>query len=461
MRRRDFIARVGAVGAGIGTLRLARAEATRDNRTATAARTVPVPKGRYQRFQPGQYLDWERRMAEERLARVRDFTLPADGAERSIKVLEHELLQHARVWDPYNPLFTDRAHAQAAGYPDVPALPTFVNPSPGIGPLMVPADTGDTWYFANDGGEMEFFAPIHSGDALTMSTEQLEFEDRTVPGSDLRLYAFGGTAVARNERGEVVVRSRHRLRNAYRRIIDGSPRPSFAQNMEEWTAYFHPAHVTTDAEWDRVLELWKAEKVRGREPLYWDDVRVGDQPAPVCTGPVSYMDLIGWHPQSMDKRRMIRERPMDIERSQRLYRDRYGNYLFNTAMHYGTRNVPGARMVFYNNTAARHILRMVTNWCGDRGFVTKVAWMLKQLFTEMQDPALQGGEYLDRVPFMRGKTCTHHGSEGDTVIARGYVTRKYMDGERHFVDLTCWGETFDDKIIQVVPVTVQLPRRPA
>jgi hypothetical protein len=61
---------------------------------------------------------------------------------------------------------------------------------------------------------------------------------------------------------------------------------------------------------------------------------------------------------------------------------------------------------------------------------------------------------------MRGKECTVHGSEGDTVIAKGYVTDKYVDKKgNHIVDMTCWGETLDNRIIQIVAASVKLPSK--
>jgi hypothetical protein len=61
---------------------------------------------------------------------------------------------------------------------------------------------------------------------------------------------------------------------------------------------------------------------------------------------------------------------------------------------------------------------------------------------------------------MKGKTCTVHPSEGDTVIGKGYVTDKYInDRGEHTIDLTCWAETLDDRIIQVVGISAKLPSK--
>jgi hypothetical protein len=70
-----------------------------------------------------------------------------------------------------------------------------------------------------------------------------------------------------------------------------------------------------------------------------------------------------------------------------------------------------------------------------------------------------GGEYMDKVPYMKGKGCTEHGGEGDTVIGKGYVTDKYInDRGEGIIDLVCWGETLDEgKIVEVCPASARLP----
>jgi hypothetical protein len=253
----------------------------------------------------------------------------------------------------------------------------------------------------------------------------------------------------------LIVKSSGTLRNAYRKIIDGSPKPTFTENMSEWCEYFPPAHYTTDDEWEYIRQLWKKEYIRGKDTLYWEDVNIGDEPIWTCSGPISHMDLVFWNGGGGSglTMRNSRESP-DV-----MFRDRYGIYLDERAIHYGGRNIPGSRMVFYNNTASNHITRMITNYIGDKGFVTRIRWYFKQLFREMQVER-PGGEYLDKVPYMKGKQCTVHGSEGDTVIAKGYVTDKYIDKKgNHIIDMTCWGETLDNRIIQIVAASVKLPSK--
>lgn len=408
--------------------------------------------GKYQIFYPGEYLPWEKEAIEDRIA-IANGTAPTIGSGANVAV-EYELLKYNRTWDPDNPLFNHKEYAQQAGYPDVPAWPCYKSPMVGEAMMLtVPMDLADTFYFANDGGDMQFFAPIFPGNTFSSKTEELIFEDITLPGSDLRHFSIGFTSGLYNQKGELVVRNTATVRNGYRKIIDGSPKPSFSENMAEWADYFPPAHYTTDEDWEYIKQLWDKEYLRGQNTLYWEDVQIGDEPTWTCSGPVSYMDMAEWYGGStMPKRKMVKN-------ARTLFRDRYGNYLFDYAMHYGGRNIPGSRAVFYNDTGCKHIIRMLTNYIGDGGFITRVCWRFKQLFKEMQ-VTRPGGEFLDKVPYMQGKECTRHGAEGDTVIAKGYVTDKYINqrGE-HIIDLSCWAETLDNHIIQIVGASAKLPSK--
>jgi hypothetical protein len=60
---------------------------------------------------------------------------------------------------------------------------------------------------------------------------------------------------------------------------------------------------------------------------------------------------------------------------------------------------------------------------------------------------------------MKGKECTLHGGEGDTIIARGYVTKKYKNEKGEgIIDIACWAETFDPgRIVGIVGASAKLP----
>lgn len=412
----------------------------------------------YQVFEPGKYFDWEKPLIEAKMAAAEKGP-PAGRGEPEV-INGADLLAYNHMWDPYNPLYNDREYARAAGYQDVIAWPCYKHP---MGPIeLVSVSAGETlkiadiWYNGHGPNDVEFFAPIYPGDSLTPENEKLMFEDITVPGSDLRHFRNGAAARLYNQHGDLVVRHTVWRREAYRKAIEGTP-PSYSETASEWMNYFPKAHYTTDEEWEYIKELWGKEVIRGKDTLYWEDVNVGDEPPVTCSGPITHMDIIGKYGGAAGHMPSVRDQLM--RGAANLFRDQYGQYLGTIARHYGGMNIPGARAILYNNHAAQEITRMVTNYVSDAGFVTRIGWMFQQMYKDMRYPR-EGGEYLDQVPYMKGKGCTVHGMEADTVIGRGYVTNKYVnDRGEHIIDLVCWGETLDERIIQVVPAAAKLPSK--
>lgn len=418
---------------------------------------------KYQIFEPGKYLDWEKPIVEERLALAQG-TPSKERTGPTPPVSEFELLRYNKMWDPYNSLFNNKEYARKAGYPDVPALPLFRHPSEAIYRIAIPLLSGigytwsepDVFYFAHGPNDVEMFAPIYPSDTFTTETEKLMFEDITTPGSTLRHFRNGCIMKLYNQRDELVVRHTLWRREAYRKIIDGSPAPSYHELIAQQRPH-SPAHYTTDEEWNYIQELWGKEVIRGQDTLYWEDVNVGDEPPLICSGPVTYMDMALWHSDMLLQMPPIRV--MLQGGNTNLFRDRFGQYLSGVSQMYGGRNMPGERALMYNSTAAMLVRRMLTNYVGDAGFVTRIGWVFHQTFEEMRYPR-EGGEYLDQVPYMKGKACTVHPSEGDTVIGKGYVTNKYVnDRGEHIIDLVCWAETLDKRIVQAMPAAARLPSR--
>lgn len=451
----------GAIGIGLSSNMIFREKMALASDTKSLSKTKE-PK--FQIFERGKYLGWEKEIVEERFAL-------ASGASKSVKTVsslspvvsgvgapdvvnEQDLLSHNKKWDPYNPLFNDKEYAQKAGYQDVPAFPDFKSPMDNGMMLTIPNEIGDRWYYAHGPDYREYFEPIFAGDSFTSKiVGDPIFEENTENGSDFRKFTIiGGESEMYNQSGKLVSRRSTRFRNGYKKYIDGTPKASYTDMHMEWAEYLPPAHITTDEEWEYIKELWNKEHIRGEQKLYWEDVRIGDEPTWTCSGPITYMDMIGlYNPRYYNIRDLVQKNDKN------LFRDPYGQYLFSSSLHFGGRNIPGHRAIFYNDTPAKHITRMVTNYVGDAGFIVKLGWMFQQFYKEFQDERV-GGEYLDKVPYMKGKGCTVHGGEGDTVIAKGYVTDKYKnENGEGIIDLTCWGETLDNQIIEVVPISVRLP----
>lgn len=431
------------------------------NAQAKATPGTEKSNGKYQIFQPGEYYDWEKDIIEERFALAKNGPKKGGGGPggpggpggKPSALTEAEILNFNRKWDPHNPLFTDMAYARKAGHPSIPAFPSFQTPMGGHMLLTIPIAWPDIWLFAHGPNDIRYFRHIYAGDIFTSETDKLFFEDITTPGADFRHLKMGSIAKMYDQKGELVAQSNDWLRNGYKKIIDGSPVPSYTEVFSRTIKDLPEGHYTTDEEWEYIKELWRKEEIRGDKKLFWEDVKIGDEPPWTCSGPITYMDMVGWYGGSPYN---LRDKILKGD-TKHIFRDRFGQYLPGVAGMFGSRNMVGARMTFYNDTAAKHITRTITNYIGDAGLVTRIGWMFQQSHIEMRYPR-EGGEYLDKVPYMKGKACTVHGSEGDTVIGKAYVTDKYKNEKGEgIIDIVGWGETLDDRIVEVVPASVKLP----
>ena len=111
----------------------------------------------------------------------------------------------------------------------------------------------------------------------------------------------------------------------------------------------------------------------------------------------------------------------------------------------------GNNPIFYNTTNRNLLIRVVTNWMGDDGWLRSIDWHFSNT---------EADSFFEKVPFMKGKAATNHGSCGQCMLLHGYVTDKYInDAGEHLVDLTCWAETWDHKLTQVIGTSVVLPSR--
>jgi hypothetical protein len=73
---------------------------------------------------------------------------------------------------------------------------------------------------------------------------------------------------------------------------------------------------------------------------------------------------------------------------------------------------------------------MICNWMGDDGFLKKLD---------------------DRVPILP--------IVGDVLCNRGKVTKKYVEGDEHLVDLDVWTDHLDGERFLTGSATVRLPSR--
>jgi hypothetical protein len=414
-------------------------------------------------FQPGEYYDFEKEMVAHRQGQI-DGTVPYHDPRPPMParpLTEEMILAYNRCWDKYNPLYNDPEYARAHGHPSVPAYPVFmVGAGADVDPF--PKTGFDGFYYTNDGSDIYYSRNLYAGDILEVRKEEGvkdDFKDLSVPGGTVRKFRMGGWRNRYDQDGKLVFKCYGSVTEAYKKYAVDETEFDFSENMEEWTTYAAPAHYTTDEDYARIRELWAREVITGDDTPYWEDVEVGQEIAPTCSdGPVTYMHMCYWH-QIGDLSIFTREELSDPEFMKNFYRDCHGAYLDETSVHFGNRNIPGARTYWFNDTAAKLVCRTLTNFVGNKGRVSRFSWKMFPFYREIQGERL-GADMFDKVPFMRGRYADRHGSEGDTCIGRAVITGKYInEAGEHCCEMACWGETLDGNIVIACPSEVVLPSK--
>ncbi len=190
-----------------------------------------------------------------------------------------------------NPLFTDPEYGRTTrwGGQLAPSIMAAVINKPMLGDALgadlkkVKKGLFSGIHVFVSGSEWDWYQPIRPGDALY----SFGGED----GVEVKPSEFSGRTVTRflrtvkvNQRGEVVA--------VYRKRSILSERGE-ARRKGKYTA-IEPARYS-DADIARIDEIYAAEKPRGAQPRYWEDVEIGQDMGRMAKGPLTVTDIIVFH----------------------------------------------------------------------------------------------------------------------------------------------------------------------
>lgn len=424
-------------------------------------------------FYPGEYHDFEQEFVDKINSQLEgtgapDSMLPP-GMDLPFEMpkaepfTEEEILTYNKRWNPYDPLYTDPEYAKAHGHPGVPAFPGFGDirggntgkPAPYVNFRMM----FDSFCYTNDGCAYEYERNIYPGDLITGNGGQNTFTDVTAPGSNTRIWERRSVGYGVDQNGMPIVRREEAIREGYMKFTDGGPALTISESLDRWIKTLKPAHYTTDEEWDYIRRLWDEEVINGDNTPYWEDVQIGQELPKTCSdGPITYMSMIAL--QNIGERSAYgRNELRQKEWLKSQYRDANGSYFNDTYLHYGNRNVPEARALFYNDTAARLVARVLTNFVGTKGRVSKFSWVLCPFTKDLETTELCRSMF-NKVPGMEGKYVNRHGTDGDLVIGRAVITDKYINAKgEHCCEVALWAEDLEGNILQGCPSEIVLPAK--
>ncbi len=321
-----------------------------------------------------------------------------------------------------NPLYRDLEHAAKSRYGKLSAPPNWAY---SVFPTWVLQGLPGVHAF-HSGNDWEFYLPILVGDKIT--------PEATFTGFDVKEGKFGGRFVMEhqearyiNQRGQLVSKAKTWLVRA--------ERPA-ARQRGKYAGITLP-HPWTEQELAKVEGDVLAEKPRGSQPRFWEDVRVGESLDPVTKGPLGLTDIVAY---------CVGSAPVQIlaHRAALLEYRRHPAWAFRDpetgakepvyGVHYNKSAARSAGLPYpYDAGAQRHAwhIQLFTDWMGDDG------WLKKDY-----------GEYRKFVYL------------SDAVRFQGKVTKKYIDADGEpCVDIETQGMNQRGEDVLPGHATVVLPSR--
>lgn len=321
-----------------------------------------------------------------------------------------------------NPLYRDEEYAGKTQYGGIVAPPCYLFTlqwvSPGAGGSGIHG-----WY---SGGEWEWYRPIYAGDEFEVVCVLRELVEKAGKMGRGKTWIDYGEPIYINQRGEIVGKERDWAVMA-ERAASGS--------AGKYRNTSKPVYTRED--WERMLEMYRNEELKGSDPRYWEDVQVGDELGPMIKGPLSVRDEIAWlmgagspffraHGIEYD---WERRHPTGLE-----YVEESGDADVPELVHIldeFAREIGVERAYDYGSQRMSWLCQLFTNWMGDDGFLWKMRGELR-VFNQI----------------------------GDITVFEGKVIGKHVEDGRCCVEIEAWAKNQRDEwSMPPNPATVILPSR--
>ncbi|OIN97231.1 MAG: hypothetical protein AUJ48_00320 [Deltaproteobacteria bacterium CG1_02_45_11] len=266
------------------------------------------------------------------------------------------------IGDP-NPLWRDIKHGKKSRYGSIIAPPSWV--------FSVLAGVQFGWRGLagfHSASEMEFYKPIKLDDKIRPEETFLDFEG---PKSS----QFAGRMVF-DYFEEKCFNQNEELVSKVIRLVIRTERKAAREKGKYHTIEL--PHPWSEKELAEIEEEVLAEEIRGANPRYWEDVKVGEKLKPVVKGPLGMTDIVamcvaGLAPARLTAHgvalREYRKKPAWAFRDTNTYalEPIYG-------VHYNIQAANAMGLPYpYDVGTQRHCwqVHLLTNWMGDEGWLKK------------------------------------------------------------------------------------------
>lgn len=263
-----------------------------------------------------------------------------------------------------NPLWLDPDYAKASTYGTIVAPPCILYAVDGT--VVAPKLPGVQWLYA--GTSWTWFEPILLDDTFKVEAKLLKQEikhGRRFPKWVLQT----GELKYINQHGRVAGIALGRCARTPRG--DQLKKQSNAENLKT-----SAPHQYTGQEIEDIEQQVLAEPRRGKEPLYWEDISVGDEIPQVVRGPLGIIDIMAWYSAQQGATHYGGVHGDAIR-----YRQRHADYHINKETgakesagrgHLETSTGRDVGMGGAYDIGPQRIAwaqHMLTNWIGDDGFL--------------------------------------------------------------------------------------------
>ena len=337
----------------------------------------------------------------------------------------------ARSYGDDNPLYGDRDHGRTTRWgaqiaaPMIPIamnLPLLEDPEADL--PRRPSFRGIHVFVS--GSRWDWFRPLYEGDEVysfggieSVVEKKSEFAERSL----LMTYAF----IKVNQRAEAVAISRTLAIHTERKT---------AREKGKYSA-IEPA-TYSEEQLAELEAIYAAERCRGAEPRWWEDVEVGEQLTPMAKGPLTQTDMIVFHAGGYG---FV---PYELCANRLAHKNRARIAPFYVKNEHGIPDV--AQRVHWDSAWAQaignpmaydygvmrdcHLSHFVTDWMGDDGWLVQQASEIRKF------------NYI-----------------GDSHVITGEVVGKRMEAGRGFVEIEMRGTNQRGEVTCPGTATVALPSR--
>lgn len=297
-----------------------------------------------------------------------------------------------------NPLFTDESYGRRSVWGDMIAPPTFLYSIDSS--IVAPGLPGVQWI--HGGNRWELFDVIRPGDTITSRARVIEVKEKHgthVPRFILQV----GEVLYTNQFGKTVGRTEADcLRVPRARTGQGFHGAGFDDRKTEGRAKYSEAEIR------EIAEYYINEPRQGGQPLYWEDIKVGDAIPKLLKGPLTLVDIMAFY---AGRRQVYNPLKLAYLERARHPANVYVSPRTGVPVHpaAGHLDVEIAHEVGYPDAYDQGWMRvnwaghLVSNWCGDWGQIRQLNVrnllpnLLGDLTTytgEVVDKSVADGEHL-------------------------------------------------------------------